>query len=319
MSLGEPRLLSLHETTLHWVERGEGRPLVLLHGLSDSHRTWRQIAPRFAPRRRVMMLDLPGHGLSGRPDATYGLDWQARMITLWLDALGLDEIELVGHSYGGGVAQQMLLHRADRVRRLGLVSSGGLGRRVPIGLRLLSIPWLEPVVQPFMRAGTRLALAGPFASSFDPRDKEFLTWANSAPGSGRALSRTVRGVIGPWGQTKSFLDRAHEVKDLPPIELYWGTQDPVIPAWHGVRAAALLRNVRLVRFDRCGHFPQLERPEEFASALAEFLDAEARRARIAVPLALPRRRSWMVRAFRWLKDLFTGAKGPAPRHATNLG
>ncbi len=263
------------------------------------------------------MLDLPGHGLSGRPDASYGLDWQARVVARWLDALGIDELDLVGHSYGGGVAQQLLLHRAESIRRLALVSSGGLGREVSVSLRLMAIPWLESMVQPFMRVGTRIALASSFAASFDPRDKEFLTWANSAPGSGRALSRTVRGVIGPWGQTRSFLDRAHEVPNLPPIELYWGTRDPVIPAHHGLRAASMMRNVRLVRFPGCGHFPHLERPHDFVGALTGFLETEARRATIAVPPALPRKRSWFSRALGWAGRLFKRLSGSSPRVASS--
>src|SRR5262245_26238949 len=112
---------------LHWAEQGQGRPLVLLHGLSDSHRTWRPVVPALAARRRVITPDLPGHGLSSRPDASYELSWYAAVIGAWMDALDLDGIDLVGHSYGGGVAQQLLLERGARVRRLGLVAAGGLG------------------------------------------------------------------------------------------------------------------------------------------------------------------------------------------------
>lgn len=299
-SIGNPYLLSVGGVPLHWVERGQGQPLVLLHGLTDSHRTWRKVAERLAARRRVLMLDLPGHGLSGRPDASYELDWHARAVASWLDALGLEDVDLVGHSFGAGVAQQLLLHRGGAIRRLGLVSAGGLGREVPVGLRLLSMPWLEPLIQPFMGIGTRLALAGEFARVFDPRDKSFLAWANAAPGTGRAVSRTVRGVIGPWGQTRGFLDRVHEVQELPPIELYWGTNDPVIPQRHGMRAASYLRHVRLVRFAGCGHFPHLEQPAAFSEELSRFLDLEQRRARVAVPPALPRRPSWFRRALRWM-------------------
>ena len=65
--------IDLGEVTLHWAEIGEGPPVLLLHGLNDSHRTWREIWPRL-PGRRVLMLDLPGHGMSSRPDAPYTLD-----------------------------------------------------------------------------------------------------------------------------------------------------------------------------------------------------------------------------------------------------
>src|SRR5687768_2691179 len=96
------------DTELHWVERGRGRPLVLLHGLADSHRTWLPFARAF-PDRRVLMLDLPGHGLSGRPDAPYTPEWYAEVLGAWWDELGLEDVDLVGHSYGGALAQTLML------------------------------------------------------------------------------------------------------------------------------------------------------------------------------------------------------------------
>lgn len=119
---------------LHWAELGESTanpPLVLLHGLSDCYRTWRQIAPEFARDRRVLAPDLPGHGLSARPDASYELPWYAHVMARWLETAGVDRADVVGHSFGGGVAQMMLLECAQRIRRLVLVSSGGSVARSP--------------------------------------------------------------------------------------------------------------------------------------------------------------------------------------------
>src|SRR5690242_13215068 len=90
-------------TDVHWTEAGDGRPLVLLHGLADCHRTWHRVVPALAQSRRVLVPDLPGHGLSGRPDAPYTLDWHANVIGSWLASLGLEKVDVVGHSFGGGV------------------------------------------------------------------------------------------------------------------------------------------------------------------------------------------------------------------------
>ncbi len=67
-TLGQPNETAVQGSTIVWGELGEGPPLVLLHGLMDSHRTWRHVAPILAPHHRLLMPDLPGHGLSGRPD-----------------------------------------------------------------------------------------------------------------------------------------------------------------------------------------------------------------------------------------------------------
>lgn len=104
------RFATVRGVRVHWAELGESvgsPPLVLLHGLSDCNRTWWQLAPRLALRRRVLMPDLPGHGLSDRPDATYDLDWYAGVMEGWLEAAGVGRADFVGHSFGGGVAQMM--------------------------------------------------------------------------------------------------------------------------------------------------------------------------------------------------------------------
>jgi pimeloyl-ACP methyl ester carboxylesterase len=261
------------EVELHWAELGRGPPLVLLHGLCDSHRTWFPVAPALARSRRVLMLDLAGFGKSSRPDASYTLDWHANTVAAWLQHLGLDEVDLVGHSYGGGVAQWMLLEHRDRVRRLVLEAAGGLGREVGVALRWASFPFfVERFGQPFMSFGTTRALNAAGAG-FSNEEIAALSRFNTAPGTARAFSRSVRDVINGWGQHRHFLDRASEVANLPPMAIFWGEDDPLIPIAHGVEAAALLENVELTRFPGVGHFPHRQDPDRYVQVLEAFLDA----------------------------------------------
>jgi pimeloyl-ACP methyl ester carboxylesterase len=84
---------------LHWAEMGQtsnAPPIVLLHGMSDSHLTWKRIAPLLALHGRVLMPDLLGCGLSDRPDASYQLAWHARAIAEWLSDLGVESADFVG-------------------------------------------------------------------------------------------------------------------------------------------------------------------------------------------------------------------------------
>ena len=123
---------------LHWVEFGPlagtsvgQTPTVLLHGLNDSSLTWRQIAPGLARDRRVVVLDLPGHGTSDRPNAGYELTWYAKIVAAWIETLGLtrdEQVDVVGHSLGGGIALMLLQVCRPRIRRLVLAAPGGLGR-----------------------------------------------------------------------------------------------------------------------------------------------------------------------------------------------
>ena len=260
---------------IHWAELGASSdhvPLLLLHGLMDSHLTWKRVAPLLARDRRVLMPDLLGCGLSARPDASYALDWHARMMAGFLAALGLDRVDVAGHSYGGGVAQVMLLERPHPIRRLLLVASGGLGRDVGFWLKFGTFPhFVERYGQPFMAFGTRRAVGGKRETS-SKQDVSALAAMNAKRGTARAFSRTVRDVIDWRGQKRLFHHRAHEVEALPPIAVFWGGEDDLIPAAHGHALVEAADHVVLRIFDGCGHYLHQEQPELFAQATLSFLD-----------------------------------------------
>lgn len=260
---------------MHWVELGEATgkpPLLLLHGLNDCYLTWKNLAPALAFDRRVLAPDLPGHGLSGRPDASYELRWYAQVMARWLETLGLKTVDVVGHSFGGGVAQVMLLECPERIRRLVLVSSGGLGREIAMSLRLASIPRVvERFGQPFMGPGTRLALKAT-GDVLAKEDIARLSAMNAQSGSARAFARTVRDIIDWRGQRHTFFRRANEVSQLPPIAVLWGDRDAIIPASHAQALADHVDGIRVIIFRGAGHYPHHEQPEAFVRAIRDFLD-----------------------------------------------
>jgi pimeloyl-ACP methyl ester carboxylesterase len=86
------------------------------------------------------MPDLPGHRSSERPDVSHELGCYARTVARWLESIRLDHVDAVGHSFGGGVAQMLLLECASRIRRVVFVASGGLGREIRPLLRLAHAP-----------------------------------------------------------------------------------------------------------------------------------------------------------------------------------
>jgi len=260
---------------LHWIEVGESTakpPLVLLHGLADCHLTWKSLGSSLMRDRRVLIPDLPGHGLSEHPDASYELGWYARIMARWFKKLALETVDVVGHSFGGGVAQAMLLECPERIRRLVLISSGGLGREIAFALRLASIPGMvEWFGQPFMGPGTRLALKAT-GHMLSHEEVAILGAMNARSGSARAFARTVHGIIDWRGQRHSFFKRAGEVARLPSIAVFWGDRDAIIPPSHAQALADCLEGIRVKLFEGCGHYPHHEQPEAFVSALRDFLD-----------------------------------------------
>jgi pimeloyl-ACP methyl ester carboxylesterase len=161
------------------------------------------------------------------------------------------------------------------------VSSGGLGREIAVGLRLAAIPGIvERFGQPFMGPGTRLALkvTGQLLSKDEVAT---LSAMNARSGSARAFARTVHDVIDWRGQRQTFFKRASELAQLPPIAVFWGDRDPIIPPSHAKALADCLEGVRMSLFDCCGHYPHHEQPDAFVNALRDFVDeATVSRARL---------------------------------------
>ncbi len=268
---------------LHWVEFGPtsrkpfGKtPVVLLHGLNDSHLTWRQIAPELARNRRVLVLDLPGHGHSDRPDAGYELAWYARIVAGWIEVLGLEpreQVDIVGHSFGGGIALMLLEVCRPRIRRLVLAAPGGLGKEIIFLLRLASIPWVvERFGQPFMALGTRLALRR-WRGKLPIGHIAELSAMNSRRGTARAFGRTAHGLMNWSGQRHSFYRHAHEIADLPPIAVLWGDRDAVLPIAHGKALVQGMEGVTFTELTGCGHYLHHDDPKSFIEGVRDALDA----------------------------------------------
>jgi pimeloyl-ACP methyl ester carboxylesterase len=284
---------------LHWVafaptvdEPREKTAVVLLHGLNDSHLTWRQIAPQLARDRAVFILDLPGHGYSDRPDVGYELAWYARIVAAWIDALELEageQVDIVGHSLGGGIALVLLDVSRERIRRLVLAAPGGLGKEVHWLLRLAAMSGVvERLGQPFMALGTRLALL-PWHDKLPTGHIAEASAMNARPNTARAFARTVRGLVNWTGQRQSFYRHAHEVSDFPPITLLWGDRDGVLPIAHGKRFALGMVGVELIELTGCGHYLQHDDPKAFIEGVRQALDALARS---PVHLTAAARASW---------------------------
>lgn len=227
------------------------------------------------------MVDLPGHGFSERPDAPYTLPWYADTIAQWMDAVDIERAHFCGHSYGGGVAQYMLLEHRERIDRLALVAAGGLGPEVGAPLRLAALP----VAGPFLES----PLFGAITSFFtrftlpplvrdDARELARLGRMNATPRTGLAFRRTVLGCIGIRGQRVQMWHHIHCIASLPQLALFWGSRDSVLPVRHAHDTARRLANVTVTVYPSCGHFVHLEAADTLAKDVADFLEDRGRAA-----------------------------------------
>lgn len=274
-------VFDLHGHAVAYDDRGAGPPVVLIHGLMSSHRTWSAQIQRLSHSHRVIAVDLPGHGSSGKPDGDYSLGAHAAVIRDLIDELGVGPVTLVGHSYGGGVALQFAYLFPDRVDRLVLVSSGGLGRDVNPALRAATLPGSEfvlPVLAsgPVRAVGARVlelwrrAGLPPISASTSAAWDDLASLAD--PEARQAFLATSRAVIDLGGQRVSATGRLSALQGRPALWI-WGGRDRIIPAAGAVDTVRNLAGSRIEVFDRSGHFPHLDEPERFGAVLSEFMDS----------------------------------------------
>jgi pimeloyl-ACP methyl ester carboxylesterase len=195
-----------------------------------------------------------------------------------LDRLGIEQVTLVGHSLGGGIAMVFSYLFPERVDRLVLVASGGLGREVSPLLRSATLPGAEYVL-PVIASGwmrDRIASAGRLLGSVGLRPgsdvREVWTGFTSL-GDGdtrRAFLATTRAVIDPGGQSVSAHDYLPDATPIPTL-VVWGTKDRMIPAWHAASATTSIENCRVELFQGAGHFPHLDDPDRFAALVRDFV------------------------------------------------
>ncbi len=261
---------------VHYLEAGEGPAVLLVHGLGTSMVTWYcNIDALVSGGYRVLALDLPGHGDSDKPkDLNYDPAGAAELIRQFLVELELERVSLVGNSAGGLVAGLFSLAYPQQVEKLVLVAPGGLGRHVTWLLRFASVPVLgELFYQP--RLQSPVALARRIFFRPPPIWAEVLPEmerVRNLPGSRHAAIQSIRSSVNLLGQRKKsyILNRLRDLKR--PLLTIWGEEDSIIPVSQAAAVKrALPRSVTKV-IPECGHWPQMEKAEQFNKLLVRFLD-----------------------------------------------
>jgi pimeloyl-ACP methyl ester carboxylesterase len=274
------RHIDLHGHHVSYRMAGEGPAIVLVHGLTGSSTTWREVMPALAERYTVLAPDLLGHGESAKPRGDYSLGAFASGIRDLMVALGIERATVVGHSLGGGVAMQLAYQFPQRCERLVLVASGGLGKEVSIMLRAVGLPGAE-LVMPVLLHPALADLLESIGNTFGRRGARMGVRGREIWRSYRGLTEThgrvafihtVRSVIDVRGQRVSARDRLYLAGGVPTL-IMWGDQDRIIPVEHAHVAHELMTGSELVVVPGAGHCLPFEAPEAFLEALEAFLDS----------------------------------------------
>jgi len=246
--------------TIAYRERGAGSPVVLLHGLGGNAASWEAQLDGLSDRHRVVAWDAPGYGGSDdHPAREPTVEHFADALVALLDALGLDMVDLVGHSMGGALAAAFAARWSSRVRRLVL-------------------------------SCTRAAFAGPHAAAFQERLGELRTLSTAEFGRRRAAGMAaaatppaifdrlaaVAGEVRPAGYAAAvhLLSRTDNRATLPlldrPCLVIAGAEDRIAPRDAAEELARLIPGARLEIVGKAGHAPYLEQADAYNALLRGF-------------------------------------------------
>lgn len=247
------------------------RPLLLLHGVAGSWTTWTPLltAAGGVTGRGLVLVDLPGWGASPAPAVPLDVDESSRVLVDVLDALGLDRVDVVGHSMGAFVGLHLAVTAPERVRSLGLVSgttfATAAAARHPVrALRTLPAFTLlraglavtrgvaHGLLRGLARIGLLPLLAGPVFASVRRLDASVL--------------RAFVGEFRPAGFLGAARSAARYDTDrwgaiACPVVAVAGRQDVFARVDDLAHLRRVLPDVRTVLLEDCGHFAHVERPD----------------------------------------------------------
>ncbi|MFE5474337.1 alpha/beta fold hydrolase [Nocardia sp. NPDC056541] len=278
---GTLREVTTDAGVLRYHEAGEGPPLLLLHGSGPGVTGWRNFRGNlavFAQRFRCLVLEFPGFGVSddfgGHPMIT-ALDAVVRFV----DALGLDSVDIIGNSMGGGVALNYAIAHPERVGKL--VTIGGIGRNLfspgpGEGIKLLQefteeptrerlIQWLHSMVyDPAMV--TEELIEERWTQATDPATLDSARRMYSKAAFAMMIkAMEASDAPPPWAML-------HKV--AAPTLITWGRDDRVSPLDMALIPMRTIPRAELHVFPHCGHWAMIERKGEFESAVLAFLTRE---------------------------------------------
>lgn len=259
---------------LEFAEQGDhsGTPVIALHGVTDSWRSFEPVLPHLSPGLRVLALTQRGHGGSEKPAIGYRPSDFAADVAAFMDAMEIERAVLVGHSMGSVNAMRFALEHPSRVAGLLLAGTMPWFGRPPEVLeyyRERVVPLADPVADDFAREFQQSCLAQPIAA---PMLDRFVAESLKVPAG--VWHAAFAGFIGD-----DFSPRLREIE--VPTVIIWGRHDAFCSAADQEAMLGLIRAARLVEYADAGHAMHWEEPQRFAMDLSRFATSVAAGAALA--------------------------------------
>ncbi|MCL4562761.1 MAG: alpha/beta hydrolase [Chloroflexi bacterium] len=250
-------IVTVERLKTYYEAVGEGRQVVLLHGWGTDSSSLRPVLKALKENlpARVIALDFPGFGYSQPPGEAWDVSSYTRFLSCFLDELGLAEVDIVAHSFGGRVAIKLAAEYPERIRRLVLVDSAGIRPRPTLltGLRIALYKTLKKITRAFPGAAHLFRVDRLVArqGSDDYRNAGEMR---------QTFVKVVNEDLRPWLRAIRC-----------PVLLVWGERDDSTPLEDGRLMAQLIPHAKLEVIPGAGHFSFVDNPGLFNSLAISFL------------------------------------------------
>jgi pimeloyl-ACP methyl ester carboxylesterase len=275
----EDKYVRVGNINTRYRQAGEkGSTVVLVHGFPASLEAWEKNIDALARHHRVYAMDWPGNGRTDKTPLIKDLYELEPFFRGFMDTMHIDKASFIGNSMGGGISLLLTIRYPERVEKLVLVDSAGLGPEVSIFYRLVSIPLLGKLLagKPSHQNIKKMVEAAFYNPSLVAPDMVDLYYEfYQLPGMQAASMSIARAGATLLGQRARYwkpVRRALGIIKAPAL-IFWGRQDKVIPVKHA-QIAARIPGSRLYIYEKCGHAPMIEYPDKFNKAVLEFLAEE---------------------------------------------
>jgi pimeloyl-ACP methyl ester carboxylesterase len=267
------KFITLDGHSTHYMEKGAGEPVILIHGFFFNSYLWNKNIDALADKFKVYAIDLWGFGYSTRDPMDYGYPLYADQLLKFMDSLDIQKASLVGQSMGGGTSIFFSVNHRDRVNKLILVDPAGMPNPLPILGKITNLPkvgeFLLGMKSDFYR---KMVLSTTFIHDKGVITESYfenVTHFHKIKSTSEILLKILR---------KQFFhtlpDEIHRLGEMDvPILIIFGRQDKAIPLERGKEMHNILRGSRLEIFENAGHCPHDEQSQKFNQLAVDFLSS----------------------------------------------
>ncbi len=273
-------VFNFRDMKVKYIRTGKGKPVIFLHNGGASHVIWREVMPRIKGDYEMFAFDLLGYGSSDKPGAGYKLENYIAFVAAFVDEHNLVPVRLVGNCMGSAMSLGFAMLRPKDVQALVLINpltvstflSGSLGTLLRLRMR-------KPAFSRrlYKRLG-RMKLTGGIGSqalrfqvgSYGKSSKVHKIPELCACYANPGQLESLLGVLDDL-ENFAYLDQFKPGDDFPPFCTIWGQKNRILSSKAGRRLNETLHPSHEEWLSGCGHLPMLERPDEVASIISQFL------------------------------------------------